>query len=51
VDIRQKSREENRSYRNVDIQRMRKIAWFEKKTINEVLKQLKLKRELFNTVR
>jgi preprotein translocase subunit SecE len=31
--------------------RMGKIVWPEKKTNNEVLKQLKLKRELFNTVR
>jgi hypothetical protein len=30
--------------------RMGKIVWSEKKTKNEVLKQLKLKRELFNTV-
>jgi hypothetical protein len=31
--------------------RIGKIVWSEKKTNNEVLKQLKLKRELFNTVR
>jgi hypothetical protein len=39
--------EENRSPRNV---KMGKMLWFEKKTNNEVLKQLKLKRELLKTV-
>jgi ribonucleotide reductase beta subunit family protein with ferritin-like domain len=52
VDIRQESREENRSPIEMWIyRRMGKIIWSEKKTNNKVLKQLKLKRELLNTVR
>jgi ribosome biogenesis protein Nip4 len=51
VDIRQESREENRSLEMWIYRRIRKIVWSEKKTNNEVLKQLKLKSELFNTVR
>ena len=51
MDIRQENRKKIEALEMWIYRKIGRIVWSEKKTNYEVLKQLKLKRELLNTVR